>query len=159
MTTENRRAHDPFAPHATVPITDVVDQRTAFVDRLRELGAAPDVVQSVHDNWHDPEWHERDAVVAMDDEALRAELAAIEREYADHTTDDTEQDEQRQALETAAAEIMAEPAPVVIAWVEADAQPPARATAIEALEAQRPRPRSTVLAACAAALEAAEGGE
>lgn len=151
----DRRDHDPFAPHYSVPLTEVEPARESFVERLRQLGAEPDVLESVAANWDDPEWTERDQVVALSDEALRAELAAIEAEHAEHTTtEDEAAEQQRLALEQAAAEIVHENAAVVIAWVNDDDQPPARANAIEALEAKATRPRKTVLEACAAAIEA-----
>lgn len=145
--------HNPKAPKVRRTMTDVQSPRDQFLDRLRQLGAAADVVDAVRDNWDDPEWDNRDHVVALSDEALRLELAAIEREHYEGThTEDEEADELRQALEAKAAEILPEPVQVVTLWVDEDPEPPARAVAVEALEARARRPRKGVLAHVAAVI-------
>lgn len=153
-------AHDPRAPHARVQSGDVASAKDAFLDRLRELGAADDVVASVDANWDDPEWVERPLVVAMADDDLRAELAAIEREYHEGTT--TEEEDalaERAAVEADAAAVIDEHHATVAAWVRDDPAPPARAVAMEHLEAQREHPRPSVLEACAEIIAEAEAGE
>lgn len=153
-----RKSYNPKAPHRRVATGDVTSPREAFAARLRILGAADDVVESVLDNWDDPEWTQRDAVVALPDDALRAELEAIEREYHEGThTEEEDADRERTELEAAAAEILHESVPVVRSWLDADEQPPARAYAVEALEAQRSEPRKGVLDACAKVIAEAEG--
>ena len=101
-----RKPYNPKAPHRRVQTGDVQSQRDAFVQRLTILGAAPDVIDAVRENWDDPEWVERDQVVAMDDTALRAELDGIEREYHEGThTEEEDEIAARLALEQAAAEL------------------------------------------------------
>jgi hypothetical protein len=153
-----RKTYNPKAPHRRVQTGDVTSQRDAFVQRLTILGAAPDVLEAVRDNWDDPEWVERDQVVAMDDVALAAELAGIEQEYHDGTHTEEEDDmAARLALEQAAAEILHETVPVVNDWVDGDDAPPARAFAVEAAEAARPEPRKGILDHAAKVIAAAEG--
>jgi hypothetical protein len=154
-----RKTYNPKAPHRRVPSGDVQSQRDAFVHRLTILGAAPDVLEAVRDNWNDPEWVERDQVVAMDDVALAAELAGIEREYHEGTHTEEEDDDlaARLALEQAAAEQLHETVPVVNNWVDDDDDPPARAFAVEAAEAARPEPRKGILDHAAKVIAAAEG--
>lgn len=153
-----RKTYNPKAPHRRVSAGDVTSQRDAFVHRLTILGAAPDVLEAVVDNWDDPEWVERDTVVAMDDAALTAELAGIEREYHEGThTEDEDAAAARAALDAAAAEVIHESVPVVNAWVDDDQDPPARAFAVEAAEATRAEPRKGVLDHVAKVIAAAEG--
>lgn len=153
-----RKPYNPKAPHRRVQTGDVQSQRDAFVQRLTILGAAPDVIDAVRENWDDPEWVERDQVVAMDDTALRAELDGIEREYHEGThTEEEDEIAARLALEQAAAEQVHESVPIVNAWVDADDDPPARAFAIDAAEAARPEPRKGVLDHVAKVIAAAEG--
>lgn len=159
-TTLPRKPYNPKAPHRRVPTGDVTSQRDAFVNRLAILGAAPDVLEAVRDNWDDPEWVERDSVVALGDEALRAELVAIEQEYHEGTHTEEEDDAAaRAALEQAAAEILHESVPVIVEWIKADPDTPARAFAIEAAEAAQGSPRTTLLDACAKVIADAEGGD
>ena len=160
MTELARPDHNPKAPWRTVDVGAVESDRDSFLARLAQLGAADDVVESVRVNWDDPEWIERDQVVALPDDALRAELAAIEREY--HEGTHTEEDDaaaELVAFDAAASEILGENVAVVVAWVHDDQQPPKRAQTIEALESQRAKPRTTLLDACAAVITAAEHGE
>lgn len=139
---------------------EVQTSKAAFLERLRQLGAAHDVVASVDENWDDPEWVERDQVVALADEALRAELDAIEREYHEGThTEEEDAALARSAVEAAADAIMDEHHATVIAWVRDDDDPPLRAAAVEHREAQREHPRPSVLEACAEVIAAAEAGE
>lgn len=158
MTQLPRKPYNPKAPHRRVQTHDVTSAKDAFVERLRILGAAPDVLATVTENWDDPEWVERDDVMALGDEALRAELAAIETEYHEGTvTEEEDELAARQALEAQAAEMLPEPVPVVTRWVESDPEPPARAYAVEALEAQAAKPRTTLLAAVAVIIAEHEG--
>ena len=153
-----RKPYNPKAPHRRVSAGDVTSQREAFVHRLQILGAEPDVLDAVRENWDDPEWVERDTVVAMDDAALAAELAGIEREYHEGThTEEEDAVAAREALHAAAAEIIHESVPVVKAWVDDDTEPPARAYAVEAAEATRPEPRKGVLDHVAKVISDAEG--
>lgn len=149
-----RKSYNPKAPHRRVQLASVVSQRDAFAERLRQLGAADDVVASVLENWDDPDWVERDQVVSLSDDALRAELEAIEREYHEGTHDEADDAAAaRSEVEQQAEGIIDEPWQVVVAWVRDDTDPPARASAIEVLEAQRPKPRPSVLDACSEAID------
>lgn len=140
--------------------------RDAFVDRLRRLGAADDVLDAVANGWDDLEWEDRDEWVAMSDEALAAELASIEREHWEGTHDeDDEAAEQLAALLAQAEVIVAEVVAVVTAWVDGDPEAGddtshdavwARAWAVDQAERLRADgPRKGVLGHVAEVLEEA----
>lgn len=151
-----RPSHNPKAPHVRRQIHEVEPTMEAFVDRLRRLGAADDVVAEVVAHWNDPDWDadERAMVMGLSDESLRAELAGIEREYREHTST-PEEDAERLAVEREAAEILPEPVGVVCSWMQRE-NIVARAIAVEALESKRPRPRKTIMDLAAAIIDAAD---
>lgn len=154
--TLDRPLHNPKAPHARRFMSEVQSDLEAFLERLQQLGAEQDVLEAVRSHWDDPEWDqgERALVMAMSDTALAGELTSIEREHYEGTT--TPEEEAVQAELAAMVDgMLPEPAPVVIDWLRRE-NDPVLATAVEAAEARQRRPRTTVLAAAAEIIAAAE---
>lgn len=66
-----------------------------FVSRLAALGAKPDTIETVREKWldllDDADLADREAMIAADDETLRAAIADVESEYDDATTTEDEE--------------------------------------------------------------------
>lgn len=154
--TLHRPAHNPKAPHARRGMDEIQPTMEAFLERLQQLGAEPDVLEAVRQHWDDPEWDtdERAMLMAMSDTALAGELASIEREHYEGTTT-PEEEAAELALAARVAGMLPEPTAVVVDWLRRE-DDVALAVAVEAAEAQRPRPRPEVLAAAAEIIAAAE---
>lgn len=150
-------SHNPKAPwpRRHDPQPDRQHPRDAFANRLRLLGAADDVVADVVAQWDDDTWSDEDraALVAMSDEALRAELDSIEREHYEGTHTEDEEAAERYAAAVALAEqVIGENVRTVIEWVDAEEVTDLpevrllRALAVLELEQASEKPRTTLIA-------------
>jgi hypothetical protein len=154
--TLHRPGYNPKAPHARRTTDEVQSTLDSFVERLQQLGAEPDVIEAVRSHWDDEDWDEaeRSMLLAVSDTVLAGELASIDREHYEGTTT-PEEEAAELAMAARVDGMLPEPAPVVIDWLHRE-NDVALATAVEAAEAQQRRPRSTVLAAAAEIIAAAE---
>jgi len=141
--------HNPKAPwpRRTPPAPQTQHPRDAFAERLRQLGAPPDLVDGTVASWDDPEWAERDEIVGLSDEALRAEIVAIVREHHEGThTEEEDELAHHRVLVAQAREVVGAVIHDVMEWVnEHPTQAKARAAAAAEAEAEQANPRSTLL--------------
>ena len=121
--------------------------RDAFADRLRRLGAPDDLVEQTREAWDDPEWQNRDDIVGLSDDALRAEIVEIVREHHEGThTEDEDAEALHQVLLAQAREVIRAPIHEVIAWVvEHPTKQAGRAAAVAEAEGEEAKPRTTLL--------------
>lgn len=153
--------HNPKAPwpRSTPGRQDRQHPRDAFANRLRQLGAADDIVADVIAAWDDPAWDNRDEVVAYSDEALAAELREIEAEFRNgtRTPEEDEADEHERVVAEAEA-LSGANVDDVNAWVDeaAPGTKALRAWAVMRLEHEREKPRKGVLEHVTAVLDAEE---
>lgn len=140
-------------PRRTRPAPEMASPMEAFLARLVQLGAQPDVVDAVREGW-DPD--EMATTMALSDVALAKELASIEREFYEGTHTEAEEAEEMRAKTVALATAMlAEPVAVVNEWVGDD---PELAALVRELEMARAKPRKGVLGYMEAIMNGADDG-
>lgn len=129
---------------ATRFVSETRSPRDEFIERLAYLGATPDEIEAVRQNWDNPDWDNRDEVIRFSDAELRADLVELRKEYELSTKTDEEiadaalAEARREAFTRKDASVAA-----LVAWVGDDES---RAQAVLELEGERPVPRTTLIA-------------
>lgn len=146
---------NPKAPRRSRTASETQDEQSAFVERLRRLGATDDELALVVEHWDDfdDDWtieKRRETLRLSDDELLNGLLSARD-EYAQHTLTEEEQaDVERaqrwEALLIDARGIIGLSVARVVEWVDGDS---VRAQAVLAVENEAQQPRRTLIDALA----------
>lgn len=135
---------NPKAPKSRRPLNDAGDLRAEFAHRLELAGAASDVIVAAMRAW-DEEPAYRDDVALLTGDELAREVASVEDDWSRGHDDGA--DEAARAVLAEAEQVCEGEENDVLTWIEADPTTPARALAVELVEATGQR-RPLVLEWC-----------